>query len=194
MPFPADTHFNARGRLGRVIPVLLDLKETFAVGIDENTSFFYDKGFSTVYGANAVTFVNNSAASIRPADYLIIQNSTVTYLTEGDTYNFTSGVLQSAKPLITTPYYNRPTDSINILSAYECSLLETRLVDQTSVYNLGRTVTPSGFPSNTPMFELEFRRMSSTKGYYQRSKYTAVDVVVGVTYQLRQNLQSEAMV
>jgi cyanophycinase len=39
--FTVDTHFNARGRLGRIVPVLMDLKEGFGMGVDENTSLFY---------------------------------------------------------------------------------------------------------------------------------------------------------
>jgi len=54
--------------------------------------------------------------------------------------------------LITTPAYNGPTDSNDILAAYEASLLQTRLVDQKSLYNLGRTKRPSAFPAQTPTF------------------------------------------
>ena len=54
--FTTDTHFNARGRLGRLVPVLLDLQQKLGVGVDENTSFYYDNGVGTVYGWNGVTF------------------------------------------------------------------------------------------------------------------------------------------
>jgi cyanophycinase len=56
--FTTDTHFNARGRLGRLVPVLLEFKETFGIGVDENTSLYYDNGVGTVYGWNGVTFVD----------------------------------------------------------------------------------------------------------------------------------------
>lgn len=32
--FLTDTHFDARGRLGRIIPSLIDLNKKIAVGID----------------------------------------------------------------------------------------------------------------------------------------------------------------
>jgi cyanophycinase len=54
--FTTDTHFNARGRLGRLVPVLIDLKEKFGIGIDENTSLYYENGMGSVYGWNGVTF------------------------------------------------------------------------------------------------------------------------------------------
>jgi cyanophycinase len=56
--FVTDTHFNARGRLGRLIPVLVDLSSPFGFGVDENTSFYYNNGIGTVYGWNGVTIVD----------------------------------------------------------------------------------------------------------------------------------------
>jgi cyanophycinase len=54
--FTTDTHFNARGRLGRLVPVLIDLKDKFGFGVDENTSLYYENGIGTVFGWNGVTF------------------------------------------------------------------------------------------------------------------------------------------
>jgi len=56
--FLTDTHFNARGRFGRIVPVLMNLKHKFAFGVDENTSFFYDNGIGKAYGWNGVTYIN----------------------------------------------------------------------------------------------------------------------------------------
>lgn len=36
-----DTHFNVWGRIGRIAPILVDLKRPIGLGLDENTSFFY---------------------------------------------------------------------------------------------------------------------------------------------------------
>lgn len=32
--FISDTHFNARGRLGRLVPILVDLGQKFGIGVD----------------------------------------------------------------------------------------------------------------------------------------------------------------
>ena len=37
----ADTHFNARGRLGRLAPILKDIKLSLGFGIDEKTAMLY---------------------------------------------------------------------------------------------------------------------------------------------------------
>lgn len=36
-----DTHFHVWGRIGRIAPILVDLKREIGLGLDENTSFFY---------------------------------------------------------------------------------------------------------------------------------------------------------
>ncbi len=36
-----DTHFHARGRIGRITATMNNLKRDIGIGIDENTSFFY---------------------------------------------------------------------------------------------------------------------------------------------------------
>lgn len=55
-----DTHFNARGRLGRLPPTMIDTKVSLGIGIDESTAFYYNDGTSTVYGYNGVTICDLS--------------------------------------------------------------------------------------------------------------------------------------
>ena len=120
-----------------------------------------------------------------------MRNITVHYLTEGDQFEFASKRVISSKPLISSPAYSNPTDSNDILSAYEASLLETRLVDQKSLYNLGRTRTPSGYPRTTPTFELKFSRGANSKGYYGGKKYTVESILVDYSYGGENELQTE---
>jgi cyanophycinase len=180
--FTTDTHFNARGRLGRLVPVLLDLQQKMGVGVDENTSFYYDNGVGTVYGWNGVTICDLTNAVYSQQTYFSMRNVTAHYLTEGDQFEFASKRVISNKPLINSPAYNNPTDSSDILSAYEAPLLETRVVDQKSLYNLGRTRTPSGYPRSTPTFELKFSRGANSKGYYGSKKYTVESIIVDFSF------------
>lgn len=184
LDFPTDTHFNARGRLGRLIPILVDLKKDFSFGVDENTTLFYDRGIGHVIGWNGVTFVDLSKSIVLPGSSFRIQNVTGHYLTEGDKFDFSTRTVISSKTLISSPAYSNPTDSSNILSAYEATLLSTRIVDQKAVYNLGKTRTPSAFPKTTPIFEIKFYRNNQTKGYYssQSKKYTAVNLVYDISF------------
>lgn len=185
--FTTDTHFNARGRLGRLVPVLMDLGQPFGFGVDENTSLYYDNGVGTVYGWNGVTFADLTYAVYSPQSYFSIKNVTVHYLTAGDKFDFNNKRVISSKPIINSPAYTNPTDSSDILSAYEATLLETRVVDQKSLYNLGRTKTPSGYPRSTPTFEIKFYRSASTKGYYGNKHYTAESILVDFSYGTNSN-------
>lgn len=180
--FTTDTHFNARGRLGRLVPVLKDLQDPFGIGIDENTSLYYDNGVGTVYGWNGVTFCDLQYSFYSPQSYFSIKNVTVHYLTEGDKFDFRTKRVYSNKTIISSPAYSNPTDSNNILGAYEATLLETRVVDQKSLYNLGKTKTPSGYPKTAPIFELKFYRNANTKGYFQNKKYTVESIVVDYSF------------
>jgi cyanophycinase-like exopeptidase len=60
IPFYFDTHFHARGRFGRIAPMMVDLKVQFGFGLDENTTMFIDNSIGYVYGQNGVTFVDLS--------------------------------------------------------------------------------------------------------------------------------------
>lgn len=111
------------------------------------------------------------------------------YLTAGDRYDFNSKIVTSNKSKITSPAYSGPTDSHDILYAYEATLLETREVDQKSLYNLGHTRTPSDFPKSTPIFELKFYRDQQTVGYYGLKKYTVSNLLVDFSFGA--NLQQE---
>ncbi|CAM6003341.1 unnamed protein product [Sphagnum balticum] len=97
LPFPTDTHFNARGRLGRLIPVLVDFRRDFAFGVDENTSLYYDNGVGSVYGWNGVTFVDLTYAQISSTSYFKASNITGHYLTHGDQFLFNGRKPISAK-------------------------------------------------------------------------------------------------
>jgi cyanophycinase len=191
--FTVDTHFNARGRLGRLTPALVELKERYGIGIDENTSMYYDNGVGTVYGWNGVTVNDLSDARLNSVGYFSISNVVGHYLTQGDKFDFKSMAVLSNKTLISTPYYNGPTDSNDILAAYEATLLQTRLVDQRSLYNLGKTKRPSAFPSTTPTFELKFYRGAQTKGYFGNHKYSVANIIIDFSYatNLGKNLVEE---
>jgi len=120
---------------------------------------------------------------VYPLAYFTINNVTGHYLTHGDQFDFRSRAVISSKSLITTPAYSGPTDSDDILAAYEATLLETRVVDQRSLYNLGKTKKPSDFSSRTtPTFEIKFYRNQQSKGYYSNKKYTAVNVVYDYSF------------
>lgn len=147
-----DAHFDARGRLARIVPAMKQFKMKSAVGVDEDTAFFIDGNTGYTYGRNGVFFVDTNNATFPQGDYFSARDVRVTYMTSGDKFNVTTKEVMSSKPEIKTPYYTNYTDSSDITAAYQCTLLITRLVDQKSSTNYGRTKIPSGYPSNAPKF------------------------------------------
>lgn len=60
----------------------------------------------------------------------------------------------------------------------------THLIDQTPLFNVGKTKTPKGFPHTTPTFKLTFQKDNQTKGYYCMFEniYMMSQVIVNFTY------------
>lgn len=139
--FQVDTHFDQRGRLGRLVPVLNELRTAIGVGIDELATLYYDNNIGTVYGKNGVFIVDISTAIKVPATYFQMKGVKVHYLTNGDQFDFRFKTLKTSKPAL-TPTQAGFTDSDDILGPYECTRLLTRLVDQKGVFNEGRTKIP----------------------------------------------------
>jgi cyanophycinase len=178
--YESDSHFDARGRLVRIVPDMKQLNKTYAFGVDEDTALFLDNNEGRVYGTNGVFFVDVSNATFPKTEYFTAKGVRVSYMSQGDRFSLNGNVITSSKPEITTPYYTNYTDSADIAAAYECTKLLTRLVDQKAQTNYGRTKVPSGYPSNAPRFELAFTKDSQTKGYYLNKKYTAVQAIINI--------------
>ena len=96
--FFADTHFNARGRLGRLPPILKDIKLSIGVGIDEKTALLYEENrLSQVVGYNGVTVCDMGKAILPTTSYFSAKNIRVHYLTAGDSYDFLTKKVTSCK-------------------------------------------------------------------------------------------------
>lgn len=127
--FAVDTHFDVRGRLGRLVPAMKELNTTVGVGIDEYACLYIKDGVGTVYGRNGVFIVDTSVALPVQSQYFGIKNIKLNYLSAGDNYNFKTKKMTTTKSPI-TPTISGFSDSTDILSDYECTRLLTRLIDQ----------------------------------------------------------------
>jgi len=97
-----DQHFNTRARFGRTSLTLMHYRESgnYAFGVDENTALIYHAADNTmmVTGAAGVTILNASDARLTYAGkFPSIENMVVSYLEEGDSYDFSKGTITSAK-------------------------------------------------------------------------------------------------
>ena len=181
-----DTHFDARGRLGRIVPALSQINSTLGVGIDESACVYYKDGIGTLYGKNGAFVVDTSSTLKVESQYFHLKNIKLHYLTEGDSFNFKTRKLTTSKhPL--SPTKSGFSDSQNILSNYECTRLITGLLDQTANENLGKTKIPEDedYPRNTPLFDLLFYKGADTKGYKTGNSYTAENIWIDFSAEVR---------
>lgn len=182
----SDTHFDARsGRLGRLAAAMQHLGIKQGLGVDENTGVLVDTTANTarVYGGGTLTVVDANAATRVTASSYKVSNLRVSLLSSGDSYNTSSRTVTSSKPLIGTRYYSGYYDSADVFGPFETSKSLTRVVDQSSSYNVGSAPRPtysSGpqYPTNAPTLKVRFTRDASTKGHYSGGKYTVDKVRV----------------
>lgn len=169
-----DTHFDARGRMGRLIAALRNVGKSVGYGVGEDTAFYVNGDVGKVYGTNEVFVVDESTASFPPSVYFTATGVTVSVLTAGDTYGFSTKAVTSSKPLIPSPYYSGHYDSNAIFDPYETTKSLTRLVDQVDGYNRGTT------QEKKPQFSVKFYKNGNTKGYYGNGRYTVVKALVDI--------------
>jgi cyanophycinase len=94
----SDSHFDARGRLVRLIPDMKKLNKTYGIGVDEDTAFFIDGNTCKIYGTNGVFFVDTSNATFPATEYFTVRNVRITYMSSGDQFDLSTRTLTSSKP------------------------------------------------------------------------------------------------
>ncbi len=96
-----DTHFDARGRLGRLIVGLRDLGLRWGIGVDENTALFVQNGRGTVHGEHGVFIVDTSAATFSAVgEPFAARQVRVSLLTRGDVWQSSTGTIETDKPVM----------------------------------------------------------------------------------------------
>jgi cyanophycinase len=189
-----DQHFNKRARFGRLVVALMNEKTRFNLGfgIDENTALIFlgRENLMKVAGTAGVTMINATNADFSFVKNLPdIKNLLVSYLDEGDSYDFTTGKVTPAvdkKPTRGNEYYKvQNPGQAGILSGYSnnfSDLITVNLMDNKradTVRNLSFCTPDSGFlvtMIKTPLSE----------GFYtdrpaDGDRYTVTDVRVDIS-------------
>lgn len=175
-----DTHFDARGRLGRMIVAMRELNKNIGIGVDENTALCISNGVGTVYGENGVFITDSTNATFYSSSYFEADNVVIDYLTSGDSYDFSTKGVASSKSLIQNPYYNTGYDSRDIFDEYETTKVITKLIDSEWSYAYGDTY--DSYKDIRTEFTLKFQKAPATKGYYSSGKYTISKLKVDIYY------------
>jgi cyanophycinase len=91
-----DTHFDARGRFGRLVQAIAAQPGAIGVGLDEDTGIVVEKGKIRAIGSSSVVIVDgshvqcNNIASIRAGKPLSVSNLYVHVMCQSDTFDITT--------------------------------------------------------------------------------------------------------
>ncbi len=87
-----DQHFLKRGRIGRMLPLMVAKGYKLGMGIEENSAIVVRGDKVDVIGAKGVLLVDLNKASIDPAlGAFNLRNAQLSFLDHGDSYNLKSG-------------------------------------------------------------------------------------------------------
>jgi cyanophycinase-like exopeptidase len=120
IPFLIDSHVNTRGRLGRMVPAMIQTKNELGIGLSESTCLYFHNDVGTIYGKSGVYIVDLSKAIKTSKEYFSARNVLVTYLTSGDSFDFKTKKVtpHSSKSKIVVPAYSGHFDSEDIFGEY----------------------------------------------------------------------------
>jgi len=173
-----DTHFDARGRLGRLLVGLRDSEKDIGLGGDEGTSMMIRRGEQgeregTVIGHNGFYVVDVSDAAFPETTHFEAENVIIHFLTEGDRYNFDTGqVIPTDEKETTLPSGDALYDSEYIFgNNYETTKAIIDLVLSDDDYLEKAVQTLGRFGSEAPEFSVTLRKSTDTQSYIEDSYY-----------------------
>lgn len=172
-----DTHFDARGRLGRLLVALRDTNNGIttgtAIGLDEGTGIRIseDTHIGTVFGNGGVFIVDADEAIWSDSEVFGVSNIKLNYLTEGDTYNFDSKEVTTSKNIIVNLGESIKTKE-NAFGTYQVSKILLELAKTTESKIVVPVIKAEGTEFATGSdFEVSFEKTESTKCYTSDENY-----------------------
>ena len=92
-----DQHFLRRGRIGRLLPVMVRTGYQHGLGVEENTAAIVHRGKVEVVGAGGALFVDLAAAKTDPdSGAFNLRGARVSYLDRGDQMDLGTGTITPA--------------------------------------------------------------------------------------------------
>ncbi|KAJ6645247.1 Cyanophycinase [Pseudolycoriella hygida] len=167
-----DTHFDARGRFGRLIVAMRSVGVVHGFGVDEDTALYIHNDVANVYGTWGVWIIDKTTETIPDAqDYFASDNIRIHYLTEGDSYNVITKEVTSTKAIVTS------VDGI----AYASISIFGRDQGLRSIKSLvvsNSNVSRGLSRENNPTCEVVFEKDERTRSYVSESQYTIANLLL----------------
>jgi cyanophycinase len=179
-----DQHFLKRGRCGRLIAALLQLKNvSLGMGVDEDTAAVYDSKTKTieVMGSSGILLVDTrNAIPTHPQPGTKVQNIILHYLEEGDIYSIETGkfsINPDRKKIETGKEYHKTYPLHTDIFGKDAitDIITAGLADNQQTESVGLAFTLEPDKKNSPYssgkgVKLVFKKDRHTAGYWARIK------------------------
>ncbi len=176
-----DQHFLRRGRIGRMLPLMLAKNYRVGLGVDENSAaVVHDDEIEVLGGTGALLVDLSDAASNPELRVFNLHNARLSYLDDGDRYDLrTRALTPSAEKLAGrrvdpnaanfSPYYQGEKFYIDILSDTTIVTAMRHLLssDRQTLKGLAFNPTPVTNDSQPDLgFEFQLRKGTDSLGWY----------------------------
>jgi cyanophycinase len=195
-----DQHFLERGRLGRLLPVLVERGLTLGLGVSEDTAAILQGEELEVIGSGGVLLVElDEADRARDRQPFLLRNARLALLGAGDRVNLRTRTITPAAhkragqfidPAAAgfKPYYSGVPFYLDVLGTNTVREAMTRLLESPAKEARGLAFDPAA-PVDDPLaalgFEFRFHKVPGTRGWHSSAgdgeKYTIVDLRLDVT-------------
>lgn len=180
-----DTHCNRRGRVIRNIVAMKSLDNTQGICVDEDTALYMNGHVGTVFGSNGVTVADTSMAKFSGETHFKVSGAKLTYLTSGDSYDFSKKLAIVSKPLIVQSRADGLIESANILAPDEITKAIARVVGSDALAQVGNAPAPNlpngfSYGADAKVYKIKFYKNETTVGYASDGKTTAVNVLLDI--------------
>ena len=198
--FIVDQHFLARGRIGRLLPVMVERGFTVGLGVDENTAAIVNGESIEAIGASGVLLIELDQADRTPGRKpFALRNARLSLLGDGDrvdlrTRTVTPSANKRAGQLVDPtaanfkPEYEGVPFYLDVLGPHTVREAMVRLLDSAASEARGLAFDPRT-PADDPLadlgFEFRFYKAPDTRGWYSdvddSEPYTIVGMRLDVT-------------
>jgi cyanophycinase len=194
-----DQHFLKRGRLGRMLPVMVQKNYQLGLGVDENSGAIVRGDDVEIIGSKGALVADLGDAAIdRSLREFNLKNAKISYLERGDHFNLkTKSVKPSAQKIAGkkldanaekySPYFSANMFYPDVLGDNTIVNAISNLIDnkQESVVGLAFSGMPTdGDRSPNLGFEFRFRKGKDSYGYFTSAmggeNYTVVNIYLDV--------------
>ncbi|MBF0406510.1 MAG: cyanophycinase [Candidatus Riflebacteria bacterium] len=167
-----DTHFDSRGRLGRLAAGMRDTKQNTGIGVDVSTTLFIEDGMGKVIGRRGVfILIAGNQSFPEKSGFFKAEKISANYLTSGDTFMIDTGEFFSSKKAVSST--SLPIKPSSDIFSEELDSEGKRKNQYQGTFVLKdfircskQNVRSKSFQNN-PEFYLEFSKTPESKAFYE---------------------------